>query len=251
MKTDHLIKALLAIIIVTFVMTICHIGIVKAKIDKNENYKNASKNLLKMNKTSIYLKNPNSLKIEVNTEELRKINIARKKAEELKRQKEEEERIKQEEKRKAEEAERLAEEAKKQVYEGLTLEQLSNKLNNSLNSTLSGKGETFAKLAVELGIDPYLSVAIVLHETGCKWDCSTLLKACNNVGGMKGAGGCNGGVYASFPTLDEGINAYMNNLYNNYVSQGLTTPESMGPKYAANAAWASQVRSYMNEIRAN
>ena len=67
---------------------------------------------------------------------------------------------------------------------------------------------------------------------------------------MKGPGGCGGGAYAYFPTLDEGIRAYMNNLYKNYFSQGLTTPESMGPKYAASDTWASNVRSYMNEIRA-
>mgnify|MGYP006384337181 CR=1 FL=1 len=43
----------------------------------------------------------------------------------------------------------------------------------------------------------------------------------------------------------------MNNLYNNYFSQGLNTPESMGPKYAASTTWATQVRTYMNEIKAN
>ena len=100
-----------------------------------------------------------------------------------------------------------------------------------------------------MGIDPYLAVAISMHETGCKWNCSRLVKACNNVGGMKGSPGC-GGAYASFPTLDEGIRAYMNNLYKNYTSKGLTTPEAMGPKYAGSSTWASNVRSYMNEIRA-
>mgnify|MGYP002511620479 CR=1 FL=1 len=34
----------------------------------------------------------------------------------------------------------------------------------------------------------YLAVAIVLHETGCKWTCSKLVRECNNVGGMKGSG---------------------------------------------------------------
>ena len=53
------------------------------------------------------------------------------------------------------------------VYDGLTKEELVDKLNRNLNSTLSGTGEIFANYAIEYGIDPYLAVAIVLHETGC------------------------------------------------------------------------------------
>ena len=71
------------------------------------------------------------------------------------------------------------------VYDGLTKQQLIDKLNRNLNSTLSGTGEIFANYALELGLDPYLAVAIVLHETGCSWDCSNLVKACYNVGGQK------------------------------------------------------------------
>jgi len=148
-----------------------------------------------------------------------------------------------------EELEREAEK-NKIVYDNMTLDQLSEKLNRSLNSTISGQGYAFASSAIELGIDPYLAVAIVMHETGCKWECSSLLKQCNNVGGMKGAGGCNGGSYASFPSLEEGIRAYMNNLYKNYISQGLTTADAMGPKYAASSTWSAQVNTYINEIKA-
>lgn len=151
-----------------------------------------------------------------------------------------------------EDIEREAAEAERNkiVYDNMTLEELSEKLNRSLNSTISGQGYAFASSAIELGIDPYLAVAIVMHETGCKWECSSLLKQCNNVGGMKGAGGCNGGSYASFPSLEEGIRAYMNNLYKNYISQGLTTADAMGPKYAASSTWSAQVNAYINEIKA-
>jgi len=141
-------------------------------------------------------------------------------------------------------------EKNKIVYDNMTLDQLSEKLNRSLNSTIAGQGYAFASSAIELGIDPYLAVAIVMHETGCKWECSSLLKQCNNVGGMKGAGGCNGGSYASFSSLEEGIRAYMNNLYKNYISQGLTTADAMGPKYAASSTWSAQVNAYINEIKA-
>lgn len=148
------------------------------------------------------------------------------------------------------EREALEAEKSKIVYDNMTLDQLSEKLNRTLNSTIAGQGYAFASSAIELGIDPYLAVAIVMHETGCKWECSSLLKQCNNVGGMKGAGGCNGGSYASFPSLEEGIRAYMNNLYKNYISKGLTTADAMGPKYAASSTWSAQVNTYINEIKA-
>ena len=49
-------------------------------------------------------------------------------------------------------------------------------------------GYAYATYSLELGVDPYLAVAISMHETGCTWNCSYLLKACNNVGGQKGEG---------------------------------------------------------------
>ncbi len=136
------------------------------------------------------------------------------------------------------------------VYDGLTLRELSEKLDRSLHSTLSGQGYAFASKAVELGIDPYLAVAIVMHETGCKWECSSLLKKCNNVGGMKSGTNCSGTSYAAFPTLEEGINAYMENLYKNYISKGLTTASTVGPKYARSDTWVSKVNAYINQIKA-
>lgn len=157
------------------------------------------------------------------------------------------------EKIKAEEAQRIKEEEERKamiVYDGLTLDELAAKLERSLNSTLQGQGYFFASYSVELGLDPYLALAITLHETGCKWSCSTLVKQCYNVGGMKGSPGCNGGSYKAFGSLSEGIKSYLDNLYYNYYSVGLTTPEKMGPKYAASTTWATQVNSYINEIRA-
>lgn len=137
------------------------------------------------------------------------------------------------------------------VYDGLTMNELADKLNRSLGSTLSGTGYTFASKSLSLGIDPYLAVAIVLHETGCKWECSYLVQACNNVGGMKGDPGCGGGSYKAFSTLDEGIDSYLNNLYRNYYAYGLTSPDTIGPKYAASTAWPSKIYYYMDTIRSN
>ena len=132
------------------------------------------------------------------------------------------------------------------VYEEMTLGELSEKLDRSLNSTLSGQGLAFATYATNLGIDPYLAVAIVLHETGCKWSCSGAVNNYYNVGGMMGSGGL-----LRFNSLEEGIEAYMNNLYNNYISKGLTTADLMASKYAASPTWAANVNSYINEIKAN
>lgn len=135
------------------------------------------------------------------------------------------------------------------VFDGLTMEELSSKLERNLNSDISGYGEVFATKSLELGLDPYLAVSIMLHETGCKWNCSSLMKKCNNVGGMKGNPGCNGGPYKRFNTLDEGIDAFLNNLYNNYYAKGYTTPEQIGARYAEDPAWPSKINKYINEIR--
>ena len=135
------------------------------------------------------------------------------------------------------------------VYDGLTMGQLAEKLNRSLKSTISGKGYLIASYSLQLGIDPYMATAIILHETGCNGTCSSLVRECNNVGGQKGSPGCGGGAYKAYATLDEGIMGYLDNLYRNYYSYGLTTPEAIGPKYAASTTWASQVNNYIALIR--
>lgn len=139
----------------------------------------------------------------------------------------------------------------KKVYNNMTMEELSAKLNRSLNSTLSNTGSLFAKYSIQYGVDPYLAVAIALHETGCKWECSSLVKQCNNVGGQKGSPGCGGGSYKAFSSLESGIHGFIYNLYNNYYKYGLNTPELMNSKYAESTTWASKVNSYITSIRNN
>lgn len=137
------------------------------------------------------------------------------------------------------------------VYDGFTLDEVINKLNKSLNSTLSGYGELFASYSLEYGLNPFLTAAIALHETGCTWNCSELVKACNNVGGVKGSPSCGGGAYRAYATLEEGIKSYIDNIYNNYYSQGLITAEQMNSKYAASTTWATKVNTYVENIKAN
>ena len=135
------------------------------------------------------------------------------------------------------------------VFEGMTMEELSEKLNRSLKSTIAGKGELLASYSLERGVDPYLAISIMLLETGCNWNCSGLVKQCNNVGGQKGSPNCSNG-YRSYPTLDEGIKGFIDNLADNYYAYGLTTPEAMNPKYAESNMWAVKVNNYISSVRA-
>lgn len=134
------------------------------------------------------------------------------------------------------------------VYDNLTLEELASKLDRTLKNELAGKGYLYASYSLEKGVDPYLAVAISMEETGCNWNCSNLVKTCNNVGGMKGHG-C--GSYGYFNTLDDGIKAFIDNIERNYVAYGLTTAEQMNPKYAANPLWSRNVNNYINKIKSN
>ncbi len=137
------------------------------------------------------------------------------------------------------------------VYDGMTLKQLTDKFNRILKSTLAGTGYYFAKYAIDYGVDPYIAVAITLHETGCNnGSCSSKVTKCNNVGGMKGSPSCNGGSYKAFATLEEGIKGFIHNLKKNYYDKGLTTLEQMNTKYASSKTWATQVNRYVNQIKA-
>lgn len=133
-----------------------------------------------------------------------------------------------------------------EVFDNLTIEELTDKLNRILSSDLSNMGEYFATYSVELGVDPYLAVAIAMHETGCTWDCSYLAKTCNNVGGQKGEG-C--GEYKAYDTLEDGIYGFILNIKNNYVDYGLYTADEMNPKYAEDPEWSYKVNKYIEKIK--
>ena len=136
------------------------------------------------------------------------------------------------------------------VYDGMTMSELTEKFNRSLKSTIAGKGDVFASYSLERGVDPYLAVSIMLLETGCNWSCSSLMRRCNNVGGQKGSPSCDGGSYKSYPSLDEGIKGFIDNIADNYYAYGLTTPEAMNKKYAASNMWAIKVNNYISSVKA-
>mgnify|MGYP001130481958 FL=1 len=136
------------------------------------------------------------------------------------------------------------------VYDGMTMSELAEKLNRSLKSTIAGKGDIFASYSLERGVDPYLAVSIMLLETGCNWSCSSLMRKCNNVGGQKGSPSCDGGSYRAYPSLDEGIKGFIDNIADNYYAYGLTTPEAMNKKYAESNMWAIKVNNYISSVKA-
>ena len=136
------------------------------------------------------------------------------------------------------------------VYDGMTMSELTEKLNRSLKSTIAGKGDVFASYSLERGVDPYLAVSIMLLETGCNWSCSSLMRKCNNVGGQKGSPSCDGGSYKSYPSLDEGIKGFIDNIADNYYAYGLKTPEAMNKKYEASDMWALKVNNYISSVKA-
>lgn len=138
---------------------------------------------------------------------------------------------------------------KKIVWDNLTEEELTNKLNKNLYSTLSNTGSHFAKYTSETGLDPYLAISIVNLETGCKWGCSSLARTCNNIGGIKGSPSCNGSSYRRYDTLEEGIKSYLDLIYYNYYSIGLDDPYKMNSKYAESSTWAEKVNNYYQEVK--
>lgn len=112
----------------------------------------------------------------------------------------------------------------------------------------------FEKNGKEIGLSEeqiLISIAISKHETGNYT--SYAFKELNNVGGMM----CNSGL-RSYDSLDDGIEAYLNNLKYNYFDIGLDTLEKIQPKYCPigaandptglNKYWLSGTQKKYNEL---
>lgn len=118
---------------------------------------------------------------------------------------------------------------------------------DSVSCKISDKGK-------EIGLSEeqiLISIAISKHETGNYT--SYAFKELNNVGGMM----CNSGL-RSYDSLDDGIEAYLNNLKYNYFDIGLDTLEKIQPKYCPigaandptglNKYWLSGTQKKYNEL---
>ena len=136
-----------------------------------------------------------------------------------------------------------------EVYEGKTLEEVAAQIDKNLKNEIAGKGTLIASKSIELGVDPFVATAIILHETGCGQNsCSQIARNCYNFGGQKGSG-C--GAYQRYGSVDEGLEGMISNLYRNYYSKGLTTVEAIGPRYAESGTWVSKINGYVGNIKYN
>lgn len=91
----------------------------------------------------------------------------------------------------------------------------------------------------EYGIDHEIPLAIAKLETG--HFTSRAYTEGNNVGGLSVDE-----VPLEYDSLDEGVDAFVGNLAENYFAEGLTTPEEIGKKYCpVNEQWAEIVNEIM------
>ncbi len=132
-----------------------------------------------------------------------------------------------------------------EVYEGMTMEELSEKLNRSLGGILAGHGDIIASHSIEIGVDPFIVAAIMIHETGN--GTSNIARSCYNFGGQKGSG-C--GAYKKYDSVENGLIGIMDNLYRNYYAHGLTTVESIGRRYAESGEWPAKINWYISKLKA-
>ena len=136
----------------------------------------------------------------------------------------------------------------KHYFNGEKIDVIASKLNNHLKGVLKNKGQFIVEYSLSVGMDPYLAASVMLHETGCSWNCSYLATKCYNVGGNKGTPGCNGGGYRKFSSIDEGIRFAINKL-NNYYQKGYKTPKQINPFYAEDQTWYKKIDNYMNKLK--
>ena len=94
----------------------------------------------------------------------------------------------------------------------------------------------------EYGIDPDIPLAIARLETGNFT--SDAFRRCNNVGGMS-----IDEVPITYGSLEDGVDAFVANLAENYFGKGFNDVERISEKYCPvnAAAWAEAVRELMRE----
>lgn len=126
------------------------------------------------------------------------------------------------------------------------------KMNKSALRELAPYEQTFIDVGNKYGVDPKLLMAISMHETAA--GTSAAFRNKKNAMGISP----NGGGPRSFDSVEESIDYAARLLKQHYLSQGLTTIESIGGKYAPvgadndprnlNQHWAKGVRKYYNSL---
>lgn len=96
---------------------------------------------------------------------------------------------------------------------------------NAKGGALEGKSEKMVKIAKKNKIPPKLFMAIVASES--EWGKGANATKQKNPLSLMGAG-----PLRNFSSIEDGLDAGAKNLYDLYISEGLTTPKKIGPKYA-------------------
>ena len=101
--------------------------------------------------------------------------------------------------------------------------------------------EKIERACEDYGVSYDLAIAIARLETG--WFTSEAYIYGNNPGGMSV-----NEIPIVYESIEEGVDAFVRNLKENYISEGLTTPEEIGPKYCPiNPDWDDIVIELMKE----
>jgi len=113
-------------------------------------------------------------------------------------------------------------------YSGVGGPSSANGINTVLRGKLANMGQTYIDLGNKYGVDPSLAASIMMNETGGD---SNALDNDNNPAGIMDWNN-NWKTVKHFDTLNDGLDYAVKNLYDTYISKGLTTIDQIGSKYA-------------------
>ena len=124
---------------------------------------------------------------------------------------------------------------------------------NAKGGALEGKAKEIVKIAKKHKVPPNLFMAIIASES--EWGKGiNAIKQKNPLSLM----GNRSIEDSTFPIIEKGLEAGAKNLYDLYISEGLTTPKKIGPKYAPigasndpsnmNKRWVPTVQSIMKQL---
>lgn len=118
---------------------------------------------------------------------------------------------------------------------------LNTKFNTYPDSVMRNRGADFVSTCNKYGVNPILAASISVHETG--WWRSPMAKNNNNIGGMRTSAG-----WMVFSSITEGIDRFVKNLKDLYYDYGLTTVETIGPKYCVPPdTWITNVNWFVKK----
>lgn len=136
-------------------------------------------------------------------------------------------------------------------YDGEDFSVIGKKIEKYLKDTkLEGYGEYIAKYSVSKAVNPYLIGAIIMINSNCEIQCNAIVESCNNVGDLTGSsGGCFGGTYKKYSTLEDGIEDLVNYVLEKFYANDLKSPSAFYTLYNKNSAWSYRVTKYMEKLK--